>query len=983
MPDRQVRVVIGRFLLVLTLLFLLHQKSLSQTTDSFKEDHTSEQDSLVIFLKSNCSSTAMVDSTGSLTCWEALTKLGDSDLDEFKKTVHIFLDSYWAKAQYDSLRYYAKKLVIQVQSIRQWEFAGEIWEEIGNSYTSERRFDSAYFFLSKALHIYDSIGHQSISIYKSLARTNTISRGNLERSLDYLHTAKKIGQTSESHRDLAKIYYDIAVTYYRIDLYGDSVSYSANDSAVAYLEHSTKLLESDQIEADNRRIGINARLKGFIEMNLSDFVASEISLKKALQYLEAQEDETLLLELYYYLSQLHLRQNQLEQSLEWASTGFSLAVKLKLPHEQRPPLSTMYEISLKKGDFESALGYYGRQIELKDSIFSQESKVRSQQLAVQHESRVKDFENKLLTKEKEIQTLKLTRQTQIIKTIIIVAGTLLILLVAAYFGARKYKLQNRKLNLSNAKVSDQAKRLLQLDEDKSRFFINIAHDLRSPLTLIISAFDLIKRNDFEILDKASKEVLQTGKANTKRLLYLANEIMELSKLEKGILKLNRKPVSLEPYLRMLTLMFKSAADAKSISLDFTATLERNAMVFIDTDQFEKILYNLVSNAIKFTPTKGQVKVVLSLATMETVQISISDTGPGMPQESLAYIFDRYFQGNNDNNHPQPGVGIGLAIAKELSELHEGSLEVSSLKDQGSTFIVSLPVVRFGESSLDELPRSHALESILSDSLAPTLSSSKKEWIVSDLSTTNTHAKSILIVEDHKEIRKYLTSILANDHRIYEAGNGNEAVQVLEKQKIDLVITDLMMPEMSGFQLVEHLKSSKGLKRIPIVVLSARTDRDEKLDLLTKGITDIMYKPFDREELQVKVQNILTRESTPTVNTEKLHQTNANEFDKTIIAKLERLIMQNIDNPNLSVLDLANEMAASERKLYRMVKKIAGMTPYDLIREVRWKYLENHLENNYVDSINKAAQLIGMTSGSYFKEQYEKRFGKSIDQILNK
>ncbi|WP_462250945.1 ATP-binding protein [Ekhidna sp.] len=607
-----------------------------------------------------------------------------------------------------------------------------------------------------------------------------------------------------------------------------------------------------------------------------------------------------------------------------------------------------------------------------DSLWTEDKSIEIGLMQNEFEVMEVEAKNQLLASETELQQQRIRSQNLIIFSI----GAIVVLLLAIAILLRKQLIERKKLLL---KIEGQSIKLQELDQAKTRFFANISHDLRSPLTLILGSLDKIIERDYEIMDRESKELLDMGIKNGKRLLFLADEIMDLTRLEEGKITLELQYVKIVPYLRLLTKMFSSAADIKSIELKFISHTEDETALQIDPHQFEKIIYNLLSNAIKFTPDNGTVDVQVNTDNQH-LEIAISDSGPGIPKESLDLIFDRYYQSSNSINS-QAGVGIGLALVKELVELHGGEIEVSN-GDKGSIFTIRFPFKKSDWISKAIIPE-RSLDVVTRNSLWMDLQEEKERLQIPSIKNTDLNAKSILIVEDHKELRSYLQSILNTHFRIYLAANGTSALEMLQAEKIDLIITDLMMPYMDGFELVDHLKNDKELKKIPVVVVSARTDKKEKLDLITKGAEDVISKPFDKDELLAKIQNILERDWDSGKVFSKLYGENAEEFEKNIMQRLEVLIIKHVDDPHLSVLDLADEMAASERKVYRMIKKISGLTPYELIKEVRWQYLENHLKNNKVRTATEAAQLIGMNNVSSFAAQYEKRFGHPFKDVLER
>lgn len=605
-----------------------------------------------------------------------------------------------------------------------------------------------------------------------------------------------------------------------------------------------------------------------------------------------------------------------------------------------------------------------------DSLWTEDKSIEIGLMQNEFELLEVEAKNQLLASEASLQQQQIRSQNIIIASI----GAILVLLLIIALILRKQLIERKKL-LTH--IEKQSIKLRELDQAKTRFFANISHDLRSPLTLILGALDKIIERDYEIMDKDSRQLLDLGIKNGKRLLYLADEIMDLTRLEEGKVMLDLQYVKIVPYLRLLTKMFSSAADIKSIELKFTSYAEDETTLQIDPHQFEKIIYNLLSNAIKFTPENGIVSVQLTTNDAH-LEILISDTGPGIPTESLELIFDRYYQ-SSEANSSQAGVGIGLALVKELVELHGGTVTASS-SEAGTTFTLLLPFKKSDWISKAIIPE-RSLDVVTRNSLWMDLQEEKERLQVPTIVNTDENAKAVLIVEDHKELRSYIQSILGTNFRVYLAANGASALDMLQSKKIDLIITDLMMPYMDGFELVDQLKKDKEFRKIPVVVVSARTDKKEKLNLIAKGAEDVISKPFDKDELLVRIESILNREWDNDQALSNLYGGNIEEFEKNIMLRLERLIVKRIDDPHLSVLDLADEMAASERKVYRMIKKISGLTPYELIKEVRWQFLENHLKHHKVRTATEAAQLIGMNNVSSFAAQYKKRFGHPFNEVL--
>lgn len=696
-------------------------------------------------------------------------------------------------------------------------------------------------------------------------------------------------------------------------------------------------------------------------------------LNKSEAGIEDDNDLETLYELYKNKSEVLLALKRYNESTSYGIRALEIAKETGVKEWIFHVFEILYQGYKARGDFANALYHHEQFQTYADSLWNEERSIKvglkQNEIALVQA----DAKNNFLESEAAFQATLIRNQRAIIVGSVLIV--LLLLIIAILF--RKQLTERKRLLL---KIESQANKLSELDQAKSRFFANVSHDLRSPLTLILGALDRISERDYEILDKESRDLLSVGYKNGKRLLYLADEIMDLTKLEEGKIKLELQHVKIVPYLRLLTKMFSSAADIKEIDLNFAVEVDEEVILQLDPHQFEKIIYNLLSNAIKFTPDKGKVDIALK-ANKKYVEIEVSDSGSGISQESINYIFDRFYQAKSKEFQAQEGVGIGLSLVKELVELHQGHIEVAS-SEEGTRFLVSFPFKESNWVSQAIIPE-RSLDVIARNSLWVDLQDEERRVQIASLRSNLDAPHSILIVEDHKELRSYLENILSRDFRVCLASNGAHALEILQSEKIELIITDLMMPYMDGFELIDHLKKDKTLKKIPVLIVSARTDRDEKLRLISKGAEEVISKPFDKEVLVARIKNILDRDWDSNKKLTQLYNETAEDFEKNVMARLERLIIKRINDPHLTVLDLADEMAASESKVYRMIKKISGLTPYELIKEIRWQYLENHIKNYEIETATEAAKLIGMSNVSSFSEQYAKRFGHSVKKMLSK
>lgn len=531
-----------------------------------------------------------------------------------------------------------------------------------------------------------------------------------------------------------------------------------------------------------------------------------------------------------------------------------------------------------------------------------------------------------------------------------------------------FRLQ-QETKVQRDEISSQAEKLSRLDKFKSRFFANVSHDLRTPLTLIKGHIFQLKSEE-NYLNTQSLESLAILEKNSDKLVQLTDEIKDIILLEDEKLTLHYQKVQIEDHLQTLVNLFDSSANLKGIDLRFTSAMKERLSMNLDPLQFEKIIYNLLSNALKFTPKGGYIEVALS-AEGENVLISVSDNGAGISSENVEYIFTRYYQASENIHYSKEGVGIGLALVLELVKLHEGNIRVESELGKGARFEIVLPFnldkITAEESPeevfeltkkgllLDKEPAGEPYHSIEQKELP------QKEGL-----------KTILIVDDHPDIRNYIRTLLEDSFNILQAGDGKAALTVLKQEKVDLVITDLMMPWLDGHGLIEEMNKEERFKNIPVLVVSARTAAEDKIKVLEKGVNDFIAKPFLPDELKLRVINAIEKQQTGGNVWDALAKDKKkfNAIEKNVINRINDLIISRIDDPKLSVQHIADELIYSRRNAFNIVKELTKMSPKDYIKQVRFKYAMDLLKKKKVSSVTEAAQAIGMTNTTYFSRQFE-------------
>ncbi|MGV3756129.1 MAG: ATP-binding protein [Verrucomicrobiota bacterium] len=457
----------------------------------------------------------------------------------------------------------------------------------------------------------------------------------------------------------------------------------------------------------------------------------------------------------------------------------------------------------------------------------------------------------------------------------------LIVVVSSYYtGDTRYREFALRFELDrNKQVLEEANRKLkELDEVKTRFFANISHELRTPLTLLLAPIETMRRQKAHMFDDQTREWLSTMEANGLRLLKLINDLLDLVKLESGRMDVRRDSVNLNDLLKGLRSSVQKMADDKRVHLSAEVDAEVSSVV-TDRDKLEKILLNLVFNAIKFTPAKGQV-TIRAKKSGDYVQLEVVDTGMGIAEANIPYLFTRFWQADTSAQRKYQGTGIGLALVKELVEVQGGSVAVASKEGQGTTMTVRLPVTVGREEKT--VPVSPQMPVIPADIVVPKDAQSKPspqgEWLqglyrraelfpsLTALKDSirplqpmgnNGHRPKVLVADDEPDMLRYLKSELVNEYEVIEAADGRQAIALAAQFQPDIILCDMMMPEMDGIQVCKELRARSITQSIPLLLLTARADEDTKMNALSNGASDFLSKPFSVTELHVRLRNLVS------------------------------------------------------------------------------------------------------------------------------
>ncbi len=546
----------------------------------------------------------------------------------------------------------------------------------------------------------------------------------------------------------------------------------------------------------------------------------------------------------------------------------------------------------------------------------------------------------------------------------------------------------RELETAYQVLEEQAHRLEELDRTKSRFFANISHEFRTPLTLTLGPLENILSGVYGVVEKPVRAQLAVMHRSARRLLRLINQLLDLSKLEAGRMPLRAQHGNLVPFLKGIVHSFSSYAERKQLTLQFAAASETILLAF-DPDKLEKIIANLLSNAIKFTPGPGTIRVTVSVPPPASdedeagVEIRVKDSGPGIPEEERAAIFDRFHQVDDSPTRTQGGTGIGLALTKELVELHGGTISVESEVGFGSTFTIRIPLIV--ESEIEK-PDEATVDA--EAQTAAWLMQEREETIEEETAKPSSQADQpaplkrsdlplLLIVEDHADVRAYLRGCLEAQYRIEEAEDGVAGLEKARTLMPDLIITDVMMPRMDGHTFCRHVKADKALNHIPVIMLTAKASEESKIEGLLARVDDYLYKPFNAQELQARVANLiavrrLLQERYRRDLLLQASEVSVQSAGDLFISEARTVVERHLDEA-LDIDTFAHEMHLEKRQLQRKLKDLTGQTPTEFILTIRLSRAKQLLDAQ-AGSVSEIAYDVGFNSASYFTKRFRERFG---------
>ncbi len=509
----------------------------------------------------------------------------------------------------------------------------------------------------------------------------------------------------------------------------------------------------------------------------------------------------------------------------------------------------------------------------------------------------------------------------------------------------------------------------QVTDIKLRFFTNISHELRTPLTLIVAPIDNILQN--ERISQSVRSQLEIVQSNGQRMLRMVNQLLEFRKVQNQKMKLKLQETMLSSLVEETSANFKKEAYEKHIQFEIENRAE-DSTVWVDRQRMDTILWNLLSNAFKFTPAGKAIRVIID-SKPGFVTLAVQDEGIGIAPEKRSVLFERFSSNNELNNTGVTGTGIGMNLTKELVDLHHGYIEVESEVGKGTTITILLHTGK--EHFGNDVEFISEEEMVAPPTVAPTFED-KMEQLEGDAQDS---ARTILVVDDSADMRNFLTNILSHDYHVLSASDGAEAEEIISTKTVDMVVTDLMMPNVDGLELTQFIKRNKDYDFIPVILLTAKTAIESRLQAMDYGADDYVTKPFEPEYLRARIHNILIqRNQLEQSYRERLMRLEPQKTDDPIpsdsfLAKLLDVMERHMDNNTLTVDEMVEEMGMGRTVFFNKLKSLTGLSPVEFIREMRIKRAAQLLEERQYN-ITEVTYMVGMNDSRYFAKCFKNTYG---------
>ncbi len=786
-------------------------------------------------------------------------------------------------------------------------------------------FEQAADYAFQMLKVFEDM-HDESGMAKAYTLIGLIHEewNNFDKSKEYHLKSLALNQKANRLYDVAYNYNSLGALHY---------SFDKEDEAYDYYYKALEIRKQINDEDGMSQSYVNL---GSIARDRHQFDKAQEYFALALPIARKLDNINRLSLISLSLGGIYSEQKQFEKADQVLQEALAMAQTLRNKKVEGRIYKSLREMERQRGNYKAAFDYSMREMSLQDSIFNEEKAKQIAELEASYETSKKEQAIELLARDNKIKALWQN----------IFGGGIIILLLAGFVYYR-FQRSSSKKNKQLLEIQESVnKKLTEVDKMKSQFFASVSHEFRTPLTLIKGPIEQMIDHPEQPLTIDKARMIQR---NSNRLLQLVNQLLDLSKLDSGHVGLENNEGDIYKFLRVISSSFESYAEQHEINykIKFDGTA---FFTSFDHDKLEKIVFNLLSNAFKFTAPQGNVNFTCWNHDGKLI-IQVSDNGKGIEAKHIPHIFDRFYQA--EDQHTYEGTGIGLSLVKELTTLMGGAIDVASDPGIGTTFTITLPF----------------------ESITPAEAGTP---VVTEIPVIE--KDSILIIEDNADMRSFIREQVAPNYRVSEAANGAEGLAMALREIPDLIVCDIMMPHMNGIELCEAIKNDERTSHVPVIMLTAKEGRESKIEGLETGADDYLVKPFDTYELLARIKNLIAqRQQLRKAFSQQVVLQPKNiivsNVDRKFLEKIEGVIEKNLSDSEFGVPQLQDAMSMSKTQLHRKMKALTDEAPGEFLRNYRLKRAAQLLEQQG-GSVTEIAYAVGFGSLSYFTRSFKELYGQS-------
>lgn len=809
-------------------------------------------------------------------------------------------------------------------------------------------FQPATEFAFKMLKVFEASGKEKnmADSYSMLGLIYTEWK-NFDKAKAYYLKALSLQQKIGDQRFVAYSYSNLGSLCYTFSRYNEAMDYY------------TKAMEIRKATNDKAGLTQSYTTMASLLVSTKDYAQALDYFKKILPELKNRSEYQKFI-VFMGLGEVYKFTGEYRKSDSLFKEALRVSEKLGNKKSQREVYHELMSLDSTRRNYKKALSYALLENAYQDTVFSDEKTKQIAEIEGRYETEKKEQAIQLLERDNEIKELW---QRILIGSLVVVFSAGLF-----YYYFQRLRTQKNKQLIEAQEVVNH--KLMEVDKMKSHFFASISHEFRTPLTLIKGPIEqLMAQPELPL----SPEKVKMIHRNSDRLLQLVNQLLDLSKLDSGNLHLENKQGDVYKFLRVIASSFDSYAQQHTIQ--YTVKISNATLLSsFDHDKLEKVLYNLLFNAFKFTPDGGAIAMICE-ENNKSLIIEITDNGKGIAPQHLPHIFERFYQ-VHDHTEFQEGTGIGLSLVKELLTLMSGAVHVESKYGHGTTFRISIPLKQ-AETVNEEVL-------ILSSDYTKTPLENELER---HLQNAELEKETILVIEDNADMRSYIREHLVDDYQVLEAAHGKEGLNIANREIPDLIITDIMMPEMDGIAFCSVVRRDERTSHIPVVMLTAKEGRDNKIEGLETGADEYLTKPFDARELRARIKNLIhqrqqLRKKFSQQITLQPKNISITSVDGLFLEKVESTIEKFLSDYDFGVPQLQDALAMSKTQLHRKMKALTDQAPGEFLRNYRLRRAAQLLEQ-HGGNITDIAFAVGFGSLSYFTRSFKELFGKSPSEYSEK